>query len=61
MTTVSAANPQVVLAEAQAKLAADQAAKAAADIIPADQTAVTQAEKAETSSTQTTGLVNITA
>jgi hypothetical protein len=61
MTTISSANPQTTLAQAQAKLAADQAAKAAADVITSDQTAVTVAEKAETSSPQSTGLVNITA
>lgn len=61
MTTIGAANPQVALAEAQAKLAADQAARSATDIITADQLAVTQAEKAETSSPQGGGLVNITA
>ena len=61
MTTISAANPQVALAKAQAKLAADQAAKAAADIIKADQVTVAQDEKAETSLPQSTGPVNITA
>ncbi len=60
MTTVTAANPQVALAEAQAKLAADQAAKAAANIITTDQLAVTEATKAAETSTQNTGLVNIT-
>jgi hypothetical protein len=61
MATISSANPQATLTQAQAKLAADQAAKAAADIITSDQTAVTQAEKAETSSPQSAGLINITA
>jgi hypothetical protein len=60
MTTIAPANPQVALAEAQAKLAADQAAKAAANIITADQLAVTQATKAAATSTDSTGLVNIT-
>jgi hypothetical protein len=53
----STADPQFALAKAQAKLAADQAAKAAQDIIAADQLAVAQAAKAET---QSTGLVDIT-
>jgi hypothetical protein len=60
MTTVTTANPQTALAEAQAKLAADQAAKAAANITTADQLAVTQAAKAAETSTANTGLVNIT-
>jgi hypothetical protein len=40
------------LAQALAKLAADEAAKASAKIIAADQAAVTQDEKAQTSSTK---------
>ncbi len=47
-------------APAQAKLAADRAAKAAANIITADRLAVTQAAKAAEISTQSTGLVKIT-
>jgi hypothetical protein len=44
MTAISSStNSQSVLAQAQAKLAADQAAKAAADVIKADQEAVAKA------------------
>jgi hypothetical protein len=61
MTSISSVNSQVALAEAQAKLAADQAAKAAAAIIQSDQAAVAEAQKAETPSPQSAGLVNVIA
>jgi hypothetical protein len=61
MTSISSVNSQVALAEAQAKLAADQAAKAAAAIIQSDQVAVAEAQKDETSPPQSAGLVNVIA
>jgi hypothetical protein len=59
MTTISGSNSQTAVVQAEAKLAADQAAKAAAAIIKADQLAVTEATKAETQSSS--GLVDIIA
>lgn len=51
---------QLTLAKAQAQLAADQAAKAAADVIKADEKAVEEAEQAQqTQQTQSTNLVDI--
>jgi hypothetical protein len=63
MTAIgSSVSPQVALAEAQQKLAADQAAKAAAATIAADQAAVAKATRAETTApSSSTGLVNLTA
>ncbi len=66
MTAISSSsvNPQVALAEAQQKLTADQAAKAAAASIATDQAAVAKATRTETtapSSSSSTGLVNLTA
>jgi len=56
MTTISSSTSQTAttLAQALAKLAADEAAKASAKIIAADQTAVTQFENSQKSSPQNT-------
>lgn len=59
MTTISGSNSQTAVVQAEAKLATDQAAKAAAATIQADQLAVTEAIKAETQTSS--GLVDITA
>jgi hypothetical protein len=59
MTSIGSSNSQAAVVQAEAKLAADQAAKAAAAIIKADQLAVTEATKAETQASS--GLVDITA
>jgi hypothetical protein len=60
MTAISTSNTPSTLAQALAKLAADEAAKAAAKVITADQSEVAQLEKSQTSSTQGTG-VNVIA
>lgn len=53
---------QLTLAQAQAQLAADQAAQAAADVIKADEKAVEEAEQAQQAQqTQSTNLVDIKA
>ena len=56
MTAISSSTSQTAttLAQALAKLAADEAAKASAKIIAADQTAVTQFENSQRSSSQNT-------
>jgi hypothetical protein len=54
----SSSSIPATLAQAQAKLASDEAAKASAQVITTDQSEVTQFEKSQTPSTQTTG-VNI--
>ncbi len=62
MASISSVNPQVALAVAQAKLEADQAAKAAAAVIASDQATVAQDTKAAdttSSSASSTGLVNL--
>ena len=53
-STLSQTSQQLALAQAQAQLAADQAAQAAADVIKADQKAVDDAEQ-----TQSKNLVDI--
>lgn len=55
-STSSQTSQQLPLAKAQAQLAADQAAQAAADVIKADQKAVDDAEQ-----TQSKNLVDIKA
>ena len=65
----STTTSQAALQQAQAKLAADQAAKASADVIKADQKAVDDAEKAASAQSSTgisasaapTGLIDISA
>jgi hypothetical protein len=65
----STTSSQAALQQAQAKLAADQAAKASADVIKADQKAVDDAEKASSAPSSTAvsgpaapaGLVDISA
>ena len=65
----STTSSQAALQQAQAKLAADQAAKASADVIKADQKAVDDAEKAASAQSSTgipasaapTGLIDISA
>lgn len=56
MTTISSSTSQTAttLAQALAKLAADEAAKASAKIIAADQAAVTQFENSRKPSSQNT-------
>jgi len=56
MTAISSSTSQtaITLAQALAKLAADEAAKASAKIIAADQTAVTQFQNSQKSSSQNT-------
>jgi hypothetical protein len=58
MTAVSSSTSQTAttLAQALAKLAADEAAKASTKIIATDQATVTQFENSQTSSSQNTGL-----
>jgi hypothetical protein len=59
MCTVSSSSSiPTTLAQAQAKLASDEAAKASAQVITTDQSEVNQFEKSQAPSTQTTG-VNI--
>ena len=64
MAAISNSNTPTTLAQALAKLAADEAAKASAKIITTDQSEVNQLEKSQTSSqstaTQSTG-VNVLA
>jgi hypothetical protein len=59
MTAISTSNTPSTLAQALTKLASDEAAKAAAKIITADQVEVAQLEKSQTS-IQSTG-VNVIA
>jgi hypothetical protein len=54
----SSSSTPTTLAQAQAKLASDEAAKASARVITTDASEVTQFEKSQTPSTQATG-VNI--
>jgi hypothetical protein len=54
----SSSSTPTTLAQAQAKLASDEAAKASAQVITTDASEVTQFEKSQTPSSQTTG-VNI--
>jgi hypothetical protein len=63
MAAISSTSSQTTLAQALAKLAADEAAKAAAKTITADQAAVASDEKAQTSTSASPsiGLVNVTA
>jgi len=58
MTAITSSGSQTAttLAQALAKLAADEAAKATAKIIAADQAAVTQFENSQKSSSQDTAL-----
>jgi hypothetical protein len=58
MTAITSSGSQTAttLAQALAKLAADEAAKATAKIIAADQAAVTQFENSQKSSSQETAL-----
>jgi hypothetical protein len=64
MAAISSSSTPTTLAQALAKLAADEAAKASAKVITTDQSEVNQLEKSQTSSqstpTQTTG-VNVIA
>ena len=60
MATISSSNTPTTLAQALAKLAADEAAKASSKVLATDQSEVAQLEKTQTSSTQSTG-VNIIA
>lgn len=60
MAAISSSNTPSTLAQALAKLAADEAAKASAKVITTDQSEVNQFEKSQTSSTQSTG-VNVIA
>lgn len=60
MTSISSSSsPQTALLQAEAKLAADQAAKAAADVLKADQKAIDDANAASSATTasQTTAAV----
>ncbi len=54
MAAISSSNTPSTLAQALAKLAADEAAKASAKVITTDQSEVNQLEKSQTSSTQST-------
>jgi hypothetical protein len=56
----SSSNTPTTLAQALAKLAADEAAKASEKTLATDQAEVTQLEKAQTSSSQSS-LVNVLA
>jgi len=61
MTAISSSSSSpTTLTQALAKLASDEAAKAAAKVITADQSEVAQLEKSQTSSTQSAG-VNVIA
>ena len=53
MAAISKSNTPTTLAQALAKLAADEAAKASAKIITTDQSEVNQLEKSQTSSQST--------
>ena len=53
MAAISNSNTPTTLAQALAKLAADEAAKASAKIITTDQSEVNQLEKSQTSSQST--------
>ena len=53
MATISSSNAPTTLAQALAKLAADEAAKASAKVITTDQSEVNQLEKSQTSSQST--------
>jgi hypothetical protein len=61
MAAISSSSSQTAttLAQALAKLAADEAAKAPAKTITADETQVTQLEKSQTSSSQTSVDVSV--
>ena len=54
MAAISTSNTPTTLAQALAKLAADEAAKASAKVITTDQSEVNQLEKSQTSSPQST-------
>jgi hypothetical protein len=56
MATISSSNTPTTLAQALAKLAADEASRASAKVITTDQSEVTQLEKTQTSSTQSTSI-----
>ena len=53
MAAISTSNTPTTLAQALAKLAADEAAKASAKVITTDQSEVNQLEKSQTSSQST--------
>ena len=53
MAAISSSNTPTTLAQALAKLAADEAAKASAKVITTDQSEVNQLEKSQTSSQST--------
>ncbi len=53
MAAISNSNTPTTLAQALAKLAADEAAKASAKVITTDQSEVNQLEKSQTSSQST--------
>ena len=53
MAAISTSNTPTTLAQALAKLAADEAAKASAKVITTDQSEVNQLEKSQTSSQNT--------
>lgn len=53
MAAISNSNTPTTLAQALAKLAADEAAKASAKVITTDQSEVNQIEKSQTSSQST--------
>jgi len=60
MAAISSSNTPTTLAQALAKLAADEAAKASAKVITTDQSEVNQLEKSQSTSAQSTG-VNVIA
>jgi hypothetical protein len=53
MAAISSSNTPTTLAQALAKLAADEAAKASAKVLTTDQSEVNQLEKSQTSSQST--------
>jgi len=53
MSAISTNNSATTLAQALAKLAADEAAKASAKVITTDESEVSELEKTQSSSTQT--------
>jgi len=53
MAAISSSNTPTTLAQALAKLAADESAKASAKVITTDQSEVNQLEKSQTSSQST--------
>jgi|HubBroStandDraft_4_1064222.scaffolds.fasta_scaffold3178246_1 hypothetical protein len=56
MAAISSSNTPTTLAQALAKLAADEAAKASAKVITTDESEVTQLESAQSSSSQSTSV-----